>query len=384
MRYLQFARITARALTAAGVAGALLLGATPAPALAVSARPRSAPQFNGGVFAIAYRGDIAYVGGSFTAVTAGGRVVARQRLAAFNARTGALLNWRPTANGTVRALAVSGNAVYAGGSFGTVSGQRRDNLARLDATSGALASFSHTVTGDVATLAVGSGRLYVGGRFSAVDKSARGNLAAFSLTRGTLDAGWRPKADNHVDSLATYGSRVYLGGNFKRVNGVTGTVRLAAVTATTGKVVLGFRPKPPANVLDVAVDLKGVYASTGGAGGRAIAYSTAGKVRWVRLFNGDAHTITTLAGTTYVGGHFDTACRSASTIRQLGCVNGSVSRVKLAAIDPHGRLSGWNPRANGVVGVRVLATNGALRQIGAGGEFTAIGGVKRERYASFG
>jgi hypothetical protein len=379
MRHL---RNVIRILTTAGVTGAVV-AVVATPAVAVDARPRPAPSFNGTIFAIAYRGDTVYVGGSFTGVRAGGTVVARQRLAAFSARTGALLNWRPTANGTVRALAVAGNAVYAAGSFGAISGSRRDGLARLDATSGALGTVAHSVSGDAAALAVGSGRLYVGGRFRSVDGTPRGNLAAFSLANGVLDRGWRPRADDRVDTLATYAKRVYVGGGFHRVNGVPGSMRLTAVTATSGKLVLGFRPQPPAVVLDVAVDVRGVYAATGGAGGRAVAYSTAGRVRWVHLFNGDAHAITTLGGTTYVGGHFDTACRNPSTIRQLGCIGGSVSRVKLAAITADGRLSSWNPRANGIVGVRALATNVARRQIGAGGEFTTIGGAKRERYATF-
>jgi hypothetical protein len=383
MRYIRSVHRVIRVLGAVGAVGAVVASGV-TPALAVSARPQSTPSFNGTVYAIAYRGDTVYVGGSFTSVTTRGKVVARQRLAAFNARTGVLLNWRPAANGTVKALAVSGGAVYAAGKFGTVSGVRRDSVARIDAVSGAVGSFSHSVSGEAVALAVGSGRLYLGGRFNAVDGSSRGNLAAFSLSSGALDGGWRPRADNRVDSLATYGARVYLGGTFHKVNGRNGSMRLTAVTASGGVLVLGFRPQPPAVVFALAVDPKGVYAATGGAGGRAIAYTTAGKVRWVHLFNGDAQAITTLSGITYVGGHFDTACKMPSTIKQLGCINGTVSRVKLAALDGRGQLTSWNPRANGVVGVRALATSGPRRQVAAGGEFTKIGGSNRERYASFG
>jgi hypothetical protein len=382
MRFIRTVHSAFRILTTAGAVGALVAVAGVTPALAVTSQPRPTPSFNGAVFAVAYRGDTVYVGGSFSGVSAGGRFVARQRLAAFNARTGALLGWHPAASGTVKALAVSGNAVFAAGDFSTVSGARRDGLARLDATTGAVGSFSHSLSGEAAVLAVGSGRLYVGGHFGRVDGAPRGNVAAFSLASGALDGGWKPNADNRVDALATYGARVYLGGSFHKISGVTGAVRIASVNASSGAVVRSFLPKAPADVFGLAVDPRGVYAATGGAGGRAVAYTVAGKVRWAHLFNGDLHGITTLGGVTYVGGHFDTACRNVSTISQLGCVGGAVSRVKLAALDSGGRLTGWDPKANGIVGVRAMAAIGG--QIAAVGEFTTIGGSNRQRYASFG
>jgi hypothetical protein len=377
------AKAAVRRILLVGVATAVTAAGGAALAEVVAPDPIASPSFNGSVYAVAYRGDTVYVGGSFTAVRTGGKTVTRKKLAAYNARTGALLSWNPTANGTVRALAVSGGAVYAAGDFSTVAGRRRDSLARIGARSGAVWSFAHSVSGDPVTLAVGGGKLYVGGRFSAVDRVRRGNLAAFSLTGTALDRRWAPTADGSVHALAYGGSRVYVGGSFRKVDGASGTTRLAAVTSRTGAVVRAFRPATPAEVLDLAVDSRTVYAGTGGAGGRAIGYTGSGAVRWTHLFDGDVHTITALRGVAYVGGHFDTACRRASTIKQLGCVGGRVSRVKLAAIGTNGQLSSWNPRANGVVGVHALAANIARGEIAAGGAFTTIGGAKRERFVSF-
>jgi hypothetical protein len=381
VRYILFGRKAAVCALAAVIAMTAL--AAPTPADALSSSPQSAPQFNGGVYAVAFRGSTIYVGGSFTTVTAGGRTFPRQRLAAYDARSGALLNWRPTADRTVRALVTTGDSVYAAGDFTTVSGSRRDSLARLDASSGALGSFSHKVAGTTYALTVGSGRLYVGGRFGTIDGDRRGNLAAFALTSGALDGGWRPQTDDAVHSVAAYGSRVYLGGAFGTVNQVPGAVRIAAVSATSGAVDRAFLPKADAQVNALVVDGTGVYAATGGQGGRAIAYTAAGAVRWQRVFDGDAAAITRQAGTTYVGGHFDHACLTASNGAHGTCTGASVPRIKLASITATGALSTWAPQANGVIGVRVLAAGPAGGAICAGGDFTTMGGRERLRYATF-
>lgn len=373
----------ARFLTAALAAVAVGVPVLPAPAAALTSIPSAVPHFDGSVYAIAYRGTTVYVGGSFTTATWAGRTYPRARLAAFDARTGALLGWAPGADRTVRALAVAGTAVYAAGDFGVVAGVRRDNVARLDAVTGRAAAFAHTVSGTPYALWAGNGRLYLGGTFSAVDGSSRRGLAAFSLTTGALDTGWRPSADAGVFTLAGYGTRIYAGGAFHKINGVSGTLRVAALSPATGAVDRGFRPTSPARVNALAVDGAGVYAATGGQGGRAIAWTAGGAVRWQRMFDGDAVAVATLNGVTYVGGHFDRACLTLANGVKGTCTDGSLPRVKLAAVSGAGGLTSWAPQANGVIGVRALAVNRALGSLGAGGDFTVVAGQNRKRYASF-
>jgi hypothetical protein len=385
VRFTHLARKAARILTAGLTAAVLTIAPGAGPALALTAAPRTtAPEFNGSVFAVAYRGSTVYVGGSFTTATSGGRTYSRERLAAFDGRTGALLSWAPAANNTVRALAVTGDSVYAAGDFGAVSGWRRDSLARIDALSGGVGSFAHSLSGAPYALAVGNGRLYLAGSFTAVDGSRRRELAAFSLITGGLDAYWRPSADDAVHAVSSYGGRVYLGGLFRTMNGLATVPYLAAVSGITGAVDRGFLPRTDAEVNSIAVDGRGIYIATGGQGGRAVAYGTTGLRRWQRVFDGDAATITTLNGVIYVGGHFDRACMTTNNGLHGTCSDASLPRVKLAAVTSSGELSTWAPQANGVIGVRVLSANPALRSISAGGDFTMIAGRLRHRFATFG
>jgi hypothetical protein len=116
-------------------------------------------------------------------------------------------------------------------------------FAALNASTGALdTAVNHThvfsgqkagtlplTAGTVAVSPTGS-KIYVGGEFTSVDGVTRNHIAAFSATTGDL-LPWNPSVNGKVGSIATSGNNVYIGGSFTKVNGVTHN-HIADVSAT--------------------------------------------------------------------------------------------------------------------------------------------------------
>jgi hypothetical protein len=171
--------------------------------------------------------------------------------------------------------------------------------------------------GRVDAILVVNGVTYVGGSFSMVfDRSghsiARSNLAAFNSNGNPTS--WDPNVNGEVRALAASGSTIFAGGTFSTVGG-----KAAKSIA--------------------AINQAGTRIWGGGSGGT---------VRAVRYANGKV----------FIGGVF---------LQIQG-----QHRDRLASLNAsNGRVTGWNPHANGAV--YALAPTGT--RIFVGGEFTAIGGA---------
>ncbi len=138
-----------------------------------------------------------------------------------------------------------------------------------DATLSANRSSMWQTNGDTDTLAAGGGRLYAGGRFTRVrppgaaagtSETTRTYLAAFSTSTGALITGFNVTLNGRVRAvrLSPDGTRLYIGGDFTTVNGVSRT-RFAAVNPTTGALLTAFTANSNGVVTTIAAGSNAVY-----------------------------------------------------------------------------------------------------------------------------
>lgn len=382
------------------------------------------------VSALLLSGSTLYVGGSFD--TIGANVLARHNLAALNTATGnASSTWNPSvgdgssqAAGTVDALALSGTALYLGGSFPTVGGLSHPGLAAVAAdptgsgsplggwnASGAISNLGAQapLSPAVSALAVAGSTLYVGGNFTTIgaNSAARSDLAALSADADVGGTGaatsWNPNANNPVLALATSGSTVYAGGQMTSVGGVT-RHNLAAINTSTQQV-LPFDPDAETTSSGAyagaapAVRALAVSGTTLYAGGQfdqvganqqartalaALDTTTSNATSFNAAVTGSVQnppvvdSLLASGGALYVGGSFVTIGANAQP------------RSALAALDPAtaNASATWDPAASAPSGggsaqpaaVYALALSGST--LYAGGYFTAIGGQPRDGVAA--
>jgi hypothetical protein len=336
------------------------------------------------VYAVTRVGDAVVIGGTFTALWSpdGRTTVTRNRLAAFDATTGALLAWNPGASDVVRALEPSADAtgVYVGGSFTTIGGVAQARLALVSLATGKVTtSFAPKPASTVLALERVGGRVFLGGYFSSVAGAGRLRLAAVDAGSGALVTGWTAQADSNVYALqaSADGSTLYVGGQFHTLAGQSRDY-LGAVSVSTGAAT-PWRPAAacldtsnPCYVYDLAVGETAVYAGVGGPGGRAVAYDAASGSRlWQTTTDGDVQAIALQGNRLVVGGHFDTAF-------------GGQPRAGIAALDPTtgAVVAGWAPKLLYDFGVwDLFGDTGALR---VGGGFTRVDAdTTRQRYTTF-
>ncbi|ARD41156.1 PKD domain-containing protein [Actinomyces gaoshouyii] len=296
-----------------------------------TADPLPTVQINGVVWDQLIVGDIVYVAGSFTqarphGAPAGSQETPRANLLAYRLSTGELIaDFAPTLNGQARALAVSEDkrTLYVGGDFNKVNDEWHSAMAAFDISNGTgtlISTFRPQFQTTVRAIAVRGNTVYAGGAFKHVNGVQRLKAAAVSASTGeTLS--WAPKADGsnaQVWSLqiSPDGSKVAIGGSFTSLNGSSNPgYGLALVSASDGTVL-----STPVNsevrnggVYGAITDLKTDGTSLYGTG-----YSFSvrnanlegtfkadwnGNMTWVQPCHGDSYAVYPTSDQVYVASH---------------------------------------------------------------------------------
>jgi len=178
------------------------------------------PNPNELISAIGISASAVYVGGLMTSI--GG--VTRHSIAALNAADGTVTDFAPEAGAgegsvpAVNALAVKGSTIYVGGTFSLMGGQARNNIAALDPSGNAVASWNPNANGTVDAVALSDTIVYVGGVFTAIGGQSRNYIAALDSKDGTPTS-FDPAADNIVTAIVPHDPLVYVGGQFANIGG---------------------------------------------------------------------------------------------------------------------------------------------------------------------
>jgi trimeric autotransporter adhesin len=369
-----------RALFVVGSAVALLLTGAPAHAVEYSTVPDPATSWkpNGKVYDTLTVGDRVYIAGDFTSLRSltTTRSVSRDGLAAIDRTTGAVLDWNPGADGTVRALASGDNGViYAGGVFTTAGGAPNGRVAALDADGVSVPTFSTSVNGDVRDLVVDGGSLYLSGAFGTVNGSPRRSVAKVDAATGEVDRAFNARvASGRVNALTMEGGRLLIGGSFDTLAGSPAQF-LAALSPDTGA---SFGTAFPVacdtcTIYDLDTNVEGtgtfVYAAVGGNGGRVVKWSlSSGQRQWVRSGDGDVQAIDVFDQTVYAAGHF-------------GPVFNGQTRHQLAVLTTGGALLPMSVPFTGLDKPGLWAVEADERGLLLGGHFPGIDGSAAARFA---
>jgi hypothetical protein len=370
-------------------------------------------------------------GATYAACTAG--TVPADYIFAFNPATGAIdPSFTPVLDtGPVYALAAGPNdTVYAGGGFKTVNGVAEQGLAQFYVTPGQstdgqlVPGFAGHADGSVKALAYNGNALYVGGQFGNAGKKqqaiARLNATTgafdkkFAFTLGQAVSGKEPEVGQM--SLSANGSLLVIGGTFQTVNG-TSIPRIALIntggalgaTATLDNwsapiltnncssehdYVEGLDLSPDGSFF--VVDATG-YMANGQPGicdaaARFDTGDTGNDVQptWINYTGGDTLRSVAIDGNVvYIGGHQRWANNECGN--NYVCESNAVLVDGVAAVDASTGLAlpWWHPQTARGVGVQSLtlfpagAFPGSLGGLLLGTDVGSIGGAAHQELAMF-
>lgn len=375
------------------------------PPVAFTADALSTWQANGVVWALAEAGGQVFVGGTFSAVRppdgAAGSEQEAVNFATLDAATGAPTSCKlsftvGSGTATVRALVLSPDktTLYAGGYFGAVNGTAVSSLAAIDvATCTVKTDFRPAFTATVRALAVTGDTVYAGGDFLTVAGQPRERFAAVGAADGALKP-FTANADEpgRAIEVTPDGAHVVLGGDFFTVGG-TNSHALAVVDATSGAVTKAYPGFIETNsvVKDIATDATGFYTANEGTGGGvfdgriALNLGDLGQ-RWRDTCLGATQAVLPYEDVLYSASH----AHDCSSVGEFP--DGQRHHLLAQPTTATGKL-GWAPDTNDGIGEGIgpramtVGSKGGVQYLWVGGEFTTVNGSAQQsltRFASSG
>lgn len=379
------------------------------------------------VRALAFDGEWLYVGGKFTLAESvladadldGFRVEPTVSLLRVDPITGAIdTTWRPDLRGSVSALAIDGDWLYASGGLRQADGDPVTRLVRLDigpdATGASDPRFRPVIEAttpvggadpfaSVLALEVVDETLFFGGSFQLVDGQARNSLAAIDVATGELTAFAPSLGDNNFgvdeiaqikDVVADADGHVYACGDWWLTAETPGQTWVAYdVDAGApdpndpGWFGQRSRVQPRPNQFNVGKFDRFTGASVVDAEG----------VPWGPVTDGgvQACDYDPTTDTLLIGGHYERIGRFDQAFIDAGGPEddddypvGHLAYEKVTAVDGStGAILDWDPDLDsirGVDSVRVIPVAGGGTEVLVGGAFTRSDRVPREGLARFG
>jgi len=260
-------------------------------------------------------------------------------------------------NSSVRAVAVTGSDVYAGGMFTMAGGNPANKIARWDGDS--WSPLGSGVNESVNAIAVSGSNVYVGGWFTQAGDNP--DIRFIARWDGSSWSALGSGVSNRVYAIAVTGSDVYIGGYFTQAGGISAN-RIARWDGSSWSA-LGSGVNSTVSTIALSgsdVYVGGVFTQAGGNPANRIARWDG--TSWHALgsgLNDGCFAIDVSGSDVYVGGSFTQA--------------GGISANGIARWNG----SSWHAMGSGVGGVYpyvyTLAVTGS--NVYAGGSFTLAGGI---------
>lgn len=341
------------------------------------------PEVNAPVQEMSSDGTTIYMVGRFTNVNDN----VRQYAAAVQTN-GTTTGWSPALSvglcggGEKQSVLQTSTYVYVGGCFTTVNGVARTGVAATDPSTGTtITTFNANVgQADVRSLAADSSKLYLGGAFTTVGGLPRTWIAAVDKLTGAVDTGWDAgtlvaaydsgvRKAVHSIKISPQDSRVYIGGWFGTIGGVTQRY-LAALNQNTGALVTTWQPQigtaGSGGIFSLSLNGNKIYF--GGSGTTPVSGTAFGVADTT---SGAVSTWMNSSGTGEIRGIAATDA-AAFVVGEFGSVAGQ-SRSKSAAIDLNGTvLDPWpmDSAENVPVAVNITASG-----VSPGAVISSPGGI---------